>query len=58
VEVVPTLLLLDRMWELRHNFSGYDAGYVAAAEYVGVPLVTSDRRLAAAPSLQCEVRVP
>jgi predicted nucleic acid-binding protein len=58
VELVPARLLLDRMWELRDNVSGYDAAYVATAEYLEVPLLTSDRRLAAAPGLRCEVRVP
>lgn len=58
VELVPTALLLARMWELRDNLSGYDAAYVAAAEHLGVPLVTADKRLAAAPGLRCEVRIP
>jgi len=58
VELVPTVLLLGRMWELRDNLSGYDAAYVAAAEQLRVPLVTADKRLAAAPGLRCEVRTP
>lgn len=58
VELVPTRLLLDRMWELRDNVSGYDAAYVAAAEHLEVPLMTSDRKLAAASGLRCEVRIP
>jgi len=58
VELVPTRLLLARMWELRDNLSGYDAAYVAAAEHLRVPLVTSDKRLAAAPGVRCQVRMP
>jgi predicted nucleic acid-binding protein len=58
LELVPTPLLLGRMWELRDNVSGYDAAYIAAAEHLGVALVTFDKRLAAAPGLRCEVRVP
>jgi predicted nucleic acid-binding protein len=58
VHLVPTALLLERMWALRDNLSGYDAAYVAAAEHLGVPLVTSDKRLAAAPGVRCEVRMP
>jgi predicted nucleic acid-binding protein len=50
--------LLDRMWQLRDNLSGYDAAYVAVAEVLGVPLLTGDRRVAAAPGLRCQVVVP
>lgn len=37
--------LLGRIWELRHNLSGYDATYVALAEALDAPLITSERRL-------------
>ncbi len=40
--------LSDRMWELRHNLSAYDAAFVALAELLAVPLVTCDGRLASA----------
>jgi predicted nucleic acid-binding protein len=43
------VLLLPRIWELRHNMTAFDAAYVALAEVLGVPLVTTDARLAAAP---------
>jgi predicted nucleic acid-binding protein len=55
---VDSRLLLARMWELKDNLSAYDAAYVAAAEALDVPLVTTDRRLAGAAGLRCEVRVP
>ncbi len=37
--------LLDRIWQLRHNLTSYDAAYVALAESLDVPLVTADGRL-------------
>ena len=49
------LLLLSRIWELRDNFSAYDASYVALAEQLEVPLITADKRLARAASAYCEV---
>ena len=49
--------LLERCWELRDALSVYDATYVAIAELLEVPLLTADRRLAAAPGLRCEVEV-
>jgi predicted nucleic acid-binding protein len=53
----PHLPLLARCWELRDNLTVYDAAYVALAEALGVPLVTADRRLAAAPGVSCPVDV-
>jgi predicted nucleic acid-binding protein len=44
--------LLDRVWELRHNFSAYDAVYVALAEVLDARLLTADRRLAHAPGVR------
>ncbi|HZD17278.1 MAG TPA: type II toxin-antitoxin system VapC family toxin [Actinomycetota bacterium] len=45
----PHQPLSDRMWELRHNLSAYDAAFVALSEALEAPLVTCDRRLASAP---------
>lgn len=45
----PHDLLLPRIWELRNNLTAYDAAYVALAEALGAPLLTRDKRLAAAP---------
>jgi len=44
----PHDFLLPRVWTLRNNLTAYDAVYVALAEALDAPLVTRDRRLAAA----------
>ena len=44
----PHVQLLDRVWELRSTLSASDATFVALAEALDVPLVTTDRRLARA----------
>jgi predicted nucleic acid-binding protein len=45
----PHFVLLPRVWQLRHNFSAYDATYIGLAEKLRAPLITRDGRLAAAP---------
>jgi predicted nucleic acid-binding protein len=43
--------LIPRVWDLRENFSAYDAAYIALAEVIaeqGAPLLTADARLARA----------
>ena len=45
----PHVVLLPRIWQLRHNLSTYDAAYIVLAEKLGAALVTRDRRLASAP---------
>ncbi|UPK77172.1 type II toxin-antitoxin system VapC family toxin [Nocardioidaceae bacterium SCSIO 66511] len=46
--------LLERIWELRHNVTTYDAAYVALAERLSCPLLTCDARLAAAQGVHCD----
>ena len=41
-----TAPLADRIWELRHQFTSYDASYLALAEALRAPLVTCDAKLA------------
>lgn len=45
----PHFVLLPRIWQLRQNFSAYDASYIGLAESLPAPLITRDKRLAAAP---------
>ena len=58
LHLVPTAALLERMWALRENLTGYDAAYLAAAEELGVDLLTRDGALHAVPGAGCTVRYP
>ena len=44
----PHTLLIPQIWQLRHNFSAYDAAYIVLAEKLGAALVTRDGQLASA----------
>jgi len=44
-ERYPHTPLLERIWELRHNFTAYDAAYIALAEVTGSILYTCDEKL-------------
>ncbi len=44
----PHNLLLSQIWQLRHNFSAYDAAYLVLAESLAAPLITCDSNLASA----------
>ena len=57
IERYPHAPLLDRVWQLRHNVSAYDAVYVALAEALSVPLVTGDEKLARAPGLHARIEL-
>lgn len=58
VQTVPTPALLERMWQLRDNLTGYDAAYAAAAEHLQVELLTRDEGIHAVPGLRCTLRRP
>jgi predicted nucleic acid-binding protein len=60
IERYPHHILVARIWQLRENFSAYDASYVALAEGAAdepVPLLTTDGRLARAIDLHTDVPV-
>ena len=58
VETFPFDLFADRIWELRHNVTSYDAWYVALAEALQLPLATLDKRLSTASGTACEFLMP
>lgn len=48
----------DRIWELRHNMTSYDAWYVALAEGLRLPLATLDDRLSRSSVGACDFLTP
>jgi predicted nucleic acid-binding protein len=48
---------LQRIWELRHVITPYDAAYIALAEVLDAVLVTADARLSRASGFKCGVEV-
>ncbi|MBO6557035.1 MAG: type II toxin-antitoxin system VapC family toxin [Pseudomonadales bacterium] len=57
IQLYPFDDLNDRIWSLRHNFSSYDAAYVATAEIAGAPLATLDLKMASQPA-DCDFLTP
>ncbi|MBV9727765.1 MAG: type II toxin-antitoxin system VapC family toxin [Gammaproteobacteria bacterium] len=58
IELLPFEPFSDRIWELRHTVTSYDAWYVAVAESLAFPLATLDDRLATANGPRCGFRTP
>jgi predicted nucleic acid-binding protein len=48
----------DRVWQLRHSVTSYDAWYVAVAEALRLPLATLDGRLSRARGVACTFLTP
>lgn len=60
IERYPHDVLVPRAWQLRENFSPYDAAYVSLAEFLTaepVPLLTADARLGRAAREHAEIAV-
>ncbi|MFF7887508.1 type II toxin-antitoxin system VapC family toxin [Streptomyces sp. NPDC020794] len=55
LDLHPTLVLWQRVRELSNNLSVYDAHYVALAESLGVPLITSDARIERSGVARCTI---
>lgn len=54
IERMPTTSLNTRIASLAGSVSTYDAAFVAVAELLDAPLLTTDTRLARAPGPRCE----
>ena len=53
----PHTALMERMWALRENLTAYDAAYIALAEALDAPLVTTDARLARVSGVRAAIEV-
>jgi predicted nucleic acid-binding protein len=54
IELLPFRPFSERIWELRHELSSYDAWYIAVAEALGLPLATLDRTLTKSKRPSCK----
>ena len=57
VERVTHTSLLPRVWDLRGNYTAYDACYVALAELFQAPLLTCDAKMAGGSGARCAFEV-
>lgn len=53
----PHRPLMTRIWDLRHSVTPFDASYVALAEELRVPLVTTDAKLAGSNGHKAEIEL-
>jgi len=58
IDLYPYEPFAERVWEMRHTITSYDAWYIAIAEALGAPLATLDLRLARAKGPRCEFVTP
>lgn len=58
MELFPYEPFAERIWELRHNMTSYDAWYVALAEALKLPLATLDEPLTRSNGVTCEFLKP
>jgi predicted nucleic acid-binding protein len=58
IDLFPFEPFADRIWELRHNATSYDAWYVALAEALKLPLATLDEPLSKSNGVTCEFLTP
>jgi predicted nucleic acid-binding protein len=58
IEVYSFEPFANRIWELRHNVTSYDAWYVALAEAIDAPLATLDEPLSKANAVACRFLTP
>jgi len=58
VELFAFAPFADRVWELRHNVTSYDAWYVALAEALQLPLATFDESLSRSTGVSCRFLTP
>jgi predicted nucleic acid-binding protein len=55
IERYPHVQLLERIWQLAPGLSAYDAAYVALAEALAAPLLTTDDALARSSGHSAEI---
>ncbi len=58
IDLFPFEPFADRIWQLRHNVTSYDAWYVALAEALRLPLATLDEPLSKSSGITCEFLTP
>jgi predicted nucleic acid-binding protein len=58
IDLFPFEPFADRIWELRHNVTSYDAWYVALAEALKLPLATLDEPLSKSNGVTCKFLTP